>query len=120
MADEVYEFDDEAVQHALRAAETHHNERMAQMRTDGVQAMAPSDLRIAAQCVSVTVHSHKVCVKLPLGLGKHCLPIPLNIGDGTAGKACLHICTKFGFPTGVRVTVEIAGVQVVSQSFGAC
>lgn len=115
-----YSFDDEAIQNALDAAKRNHEELLTS--TDG----APFDpksgghLFVSAQCVSVTVEDHKICIKLPLGLGKHCIGIPVNIPNGTAGKACLGICTTFGIPTGVKVSVVIAGVTVVSQSFGKC
>lgn len=63
--------------------------------------------------------NHKVCLNLPLGLGSVCLPIPISFPDGTVGKACLSICNHI-VPTGVTVTIDIAGQQFAKQSFGWC
>ena len=57
---------------------------------------------------------------LSFGFGQHCFSLPITIPSGSVGEACLSIRTTWGIPTGVRVKVTIAGVQVVSQSFGKC
>ncbi|SPJ28985.1 hypothetical protein [Falsiruegeria mediterranea] len=117
MANEFHSFDDKAIQSALDAARAHF---------DGVvdaSAVNPADdghLAVAGGCISVTVEDGKVCLNLPLGIGKYCFPIPSIIPNGTAAEACLHICTTFGIPTGVRVTISVAGKVIVTKTFGKC
>ena len=114
------EFDEQKVQEALDAA-SKHNETFALNRADGSPDFAASgEYSALGGCVSVTVKDHKVCLKLPLGIGNVCIPIPVNIPIGTVAEACLHICTTFGIPTGVKVTVSALGHTVASKSFGKC
>jgi hypothetical protein len=117
---EYYKFDDKAVENAIAAAQ-------ADFGREGVHGLAATEhggvrgeMSLLAECVKVTVEDHKVCVELPLGLGKHCISIPVSIPDGTAGQACLRICTTWGIPTGVEVSVVIGGITIVSQKFGKC
>ena len=117
---DVYEFDDKAVQHALDAAAA-HNETMGTMGSDGTpNIMHGGEYSALAECIEVTVGDHKVCLKLPLGIGKVCIPIPVSVPNGTLAKACLHICTTFGIPTGVKVTVSVGGVTIITKKFGKC
>jgi len=113
-----YSFDDEKIQQALDSAKNHFEALGAAPQDLGNTHV--SCVSLAGGCISVTVENNKVCVDLPLGLGKHCLPIPLSVPNGTAAQACLNICTTWGIPTGVSVSVKVAGVTVVSQSFGKC
>lgn len=115
-----YSFSDEAVANAIAAAKKTHEETQLDATASNFNIHKGGCMLVAAECISVTTENHKVCINLPLGLGKHCLSLPVSIPDGTAGKACLSICTTWGIPTGVKVTVTIAGVTVVSQSFGKC
>ncbi|CUH78612.1 hypothetical protein [Tropicibacter naphthalenivorans] len=115
-----HEFDQAAIDEALETAHAHYADRKMLM-TQQVQGLADSGhMALAAQCIKVTVEDGKVCLNLPLGIGKVCLPIPAKFPAGTVAQACLSICTTWGIPTGVRVSVEIAGITVVSQSFGKC
>jgi hypothetical protein len=116
-----YEFDDKAVSNALTAAQA-HQEEMSGLQASGGQAgiLAGGEFMVAAQCISVKVQNHKVCLKLPLGIGSICLPLPINIPNGTAAEACLDICTTWGFPTGVRVTISVLGKVIVRKTFGKC
>ncbi|RQO35061.1 hypothetical protein DBR39_19035 [Chryseobacterium sp. KBW03] len=121
-----FKFSEEAISHALEAAKRSHEDSQANRRSSG----ADSDLSLAntsagyllvtAECISITVENNKVCINLPLGFGKYCFSIPLSIPNGTAGQACLSICTTWGIPTGIRVTIIIAGITIISQSFGKC
>lgn len=70
-------------------------------------------------CVSVTINNGQVCLNVPI-FGSVCIPIPLPIPSGTAAQACIDVCTKFGFPCGVKVTVSVLGQVVASKSFGCC
>lgn len=68
----------------------------------------------------MVVDGGKICLELPLGLGRFCFPIPPVFPNGTAAQACLSICTTWGIPTGVRVTVSIAGNVILEKTFGKC
>lgn len=114
------EFSKEDIGHALAAAGT-HNETFGITTLDSTTDIsAGGEFSILAQCISVSVANHKICLNLPLGIGKVCLPLPINVPNGKAAKACLTICTRFGIPTGVKVTVSVAGVTIVSKKFGLC
>ncbi|WP_353778456.1 hypothetical protein [Winogradskyella sp. 3972H.M.0a.05] len=115
-----YSFSEEAVANALEAARKTHEGTELRATEAGFNIHRGGDLLVAAECISITVEDHKVCINLPLHLGKHCISIPISVPNGTAGKACLSICTTWGFPTGVKVSVVIAGITVVSQTFGKC
>jgi hypothetical protein len=123
MAD--YSFDEAAIQDAIKAAQASHNAATANREgmtfdiSKGVP-MQSGSLVVGVQCISVTVENNQVCINLPLGIGNYCFTIPISFPNGTVGQACLSICTTLGFPTGVKVTVEFAGVTVISQSFGKC
>jgi hypothetical protein len=111
------EFDREKVQQTLDAAQAHgHTLRAA----SGEQAIGLNDgtLKLGATCISVTVENNQVCLNLPLGIGSVCLPVPGWVPNGTAVQACLDICTKWGIPCGVEVTVSLAGQLIVKQGFG--
>jgi len=122
MAQDFYEFDSEAVDAALDAARRTHsgNEKLQNLTAQSGLPMVGAHIAVAAQCIAVTISNNQVCLTLPLGLGKHCLHLPVHIPNGTAAQACLTICTHFGIPTGVKVSVVVAGSTVFSQTFGAC
>ena len=111
------EFSEKAINQALEAAQTHSKSRMP-ATVDHTTALTDGALKVAAQCVSVTVQNGQVCINLPFGLGKQCLPIPSWIPNGTVAQACLDICTKWGIPCGVEVVVSAAGKVIVQKGFG--
>ena len=76
-------------------------------------------LQVLAQCIELTIKNRRVCLKLPLGIGKICIPVPISY-DGKLAKACLRICTTWGIPTGVKVSVSAGGVVIVQKTFGKC
>lgn len=117
----VHEFSAESIQQALDAITEHGTmatEVSAQEATPF--GVAGGEFSVLAQCLSVKVVNHRICLGLPLGLGNICLPIPLGIPNGTAAEACLSICTTWGFPTGVKVTIRVAGRTIITKSFGKC
>ena len=77
-------------------------------------------LALAAGRVSLNVKNEKACLKLPLGFGKVCIPIPNWIPDGQLATASLSVCTHFGTPTGVMVTISVDGHLVASETFLYC
>ncbi len=114
------EFDAQSVNEAIAAARQFHQETVT-TEFEANSALAESgELEISAQCISITVSNGRVCLSLPLGIGKVCLPIPVGIPNGTAAQACLSICTKFGIPTGVKVTVSALGRVILTKKFGIC
>ncbi len=115
-----YDFDQKQIQSALDAAA--HHAKAANLTSVGptTDVSGGGALVLAGGCISVTVNNGQICVNLPLGFGSICLPIPAVFPSGTAAQACLDICTTWGIPTGVKVTVSIAGHVVVSKSFGRC
>ena len=114
------EFSRDAVNNALAAAKA-HNKAVGLATVDAdMNILHGGEFVVNAECISVTVQNHQVCLNLPLGIGSICLPIPISIPDGTAAQACLDICTTWGFPTGVRVTVSALGHVIIEKSFGKC
>lgn len=116
-----HEFDPKEIQDSLDNVANHHSSNSktvslasSNLADDGHISFA------AATCINVTVENGKVCLNLPLGIGKVCLPIPPFIPNGTAASACLDICTTWGIPSGVTVTVSALGRIIVKKSFGKC
>ena len=110
-------FDQKIIDQSLDAAQQHGKA----LRTAAVThetPLADGALKVSAQCISVTVQNGQVCLNLPLGIGQVCLPIPAWVPNGTAAQACLDICTKWGIPCGVEVTVSVAGQRIIQKGFG--
>ena len=115
-----HEFDSKAIEGALAAVRA-HNDTEGMVASGGkLSALAGGEFMVSGGCISVTVGNHKICLNLPLKIGKICIPIPLSVPNGTAAQACLHICTFFGIPTGVRVTISALGHVIVRKTFGRC
>lgn len=118
MADETYaEFSSEAIDQALEVAER-YAESLRAAASGQELGLDDGTLLIGAQCVSVTVKNRQICINLPFGIGSRCLPVPSWVPNGTAAQACLDICTKWGIPCGVKVTVSVAGQTIVQKGFG--
>ncbi len=109
-------FSDQAVQEAIDAASKHYN-----TQTKAGHTLSDDDghLALLAECISVTIANGKACINLPLGIGSKCIPVPISY-DGKVAQACLTICTTWGIPTGVKVTVSVAGIVILTKSFGKC
>lgn len=116
----VVKFNDESIKNVLESIKKAHKGLITDPTHPDFDILKGGCNLVSATCVSVTVNDGKVCIELPLGLGTHCFSIPVSIPVGTVGEACLSICTTWGIPTGVKVTVVFAGVTVVNQSFGKC
>ena len=115
-----YDFDSKAIDSALEAAKGHSATLQSSAINHQTDISSGGKLTVSASCISVTVENGKVCLNLPFGFGSVCLPIPSIFPSGTAGQACLDICTTWGIPTGIKVTVSIAGKTIVQQTFGSC
>lgn len=114
------EFDKQSIQAALDAAQKHNEAVGLTATTPDMNLMAGGDFVVSGGCVSVTVEDGHICLNLPLGIGNFCLPIPAIFPSGTAAEACISICTTWGLPTGVRVTVSVAGHVVIEKTFLKC
>lgn len=122
---EDYSFSEDAITDAIESAKATHSDATANIKDAGFDisksgSMYDGSMQIAAQCISVKTVNRKICINLPLGIGTRCFTLPVNIPNGSVGKACLSICTTWGIPTGVRVSIAIGGVTVIRQSFGKC
>ncbi len=115
-----YDFDQKQIQSVLDAASEHAKEANLTGLSPTTDVSGGGAMMFAGGCISVTVKNHRICLNLPLGFGSFCFPIPSIFPDGTAAKACIDICTTWGIPTGVKVSVSVAGHVVVSKSFGRC
>lgn len=112
-------FNEDAVIQAIELAKLHHEAMTEGRALNTIAGHEAGELAIAAGCVSITVENGKVCVELPLNIGKFCFPVP-NIPDGTVGQACIDICTHLGIPTGVKLTVTLLGRVIFQKSFLWC
>ncbi len=110
-------FDSEIISQSLDAARQHSETARAGL-TDSQIELSDGALTIGAQCISVTVQNHQICINLPLGIGSKCFPVPSWVPEGSAVQACLNICTKWGIPCGVELTVSLAGTLVFKKGFG--
>lgn len=111
-------FSESAAQAAIESAQAFYEERR---RKDGAHKLGIDDGHVStlSECITATVNDGKVCVNLPLGLGQVCLPIPIPY-NGQVASACISICTTWGIPTGVRLTISVGGVVIVSKTFLKC
>jgi hypothetical protein len=116
----IYSFSEEAIKNAIDAAKNTHKGSQLNAAKSDFDISRGGCMLVSAECIKVTTEGHSVCVSLPLGIGKHCFSIPVSIPSGSVGQACLSICTTWGIPTGVKVSIVIAGITVISQSFGKC
>ncbi len=115
-----HKFDETEVANALAYAKESH-EFMAKQTGDYFDLSQAGEMAVLAHCISVTVKDHKICLELPKPISKQfCIPIPVKFPDGTAAQACLSICTILGIPRGVKVTISIAGITVITKVFGSC
>jgi hypothetical protein len=114
------EFDSKQIEAALEAARNFHDIETLHAKRKALDPADDGHLSISGGCLSVTVQNGRVCVNLPLGIGSVCVPIPSSFPSGTAAQACIHVCTTWGIPTGVRLTVSIAGIVIVNKTFLKC
>jgi hypothetical protein len=118
MAQNAPSFSDAKVQEALDSAKKFYQQRHAQASPSGL-THDDGHLSTRAECITLTIANGQACINLPLGIGHVCLPVPISY-NGQVASACLDICTTWGVPTGVKVTVTVAGIQIVQKSFGKC
>jgi len=74
---------------------------------------------VAPSCdlsVSGTISNGQACINTPIG--NECVSVPSFVPNGTAFQVCGDLCTSFGIPTGICITVTALGQQVASECFG--
>lgn len=113
-----HEFDKHKVDAAIATIKAHGELAHGFAAADAAHPYVGNEVSVFAQCIDVVVAGGKICLKIPI-FGNVCLPIPTPFPDGTAASACLSICGSF-IPTGVKVTVSIAGHVVLTKVFGKC
>lgn len=115
---EVPSFSESAAIAAIESSQAFYDETRG---LKGARKLGIDDGHVStlAECITATINGGKVCVNLPLGLGQVCLPIPINY-NGQIASACISICTTWGVPTGVRLTISVGGIVVVSKTFLKC
>lgn len=113
-------FDQKYIDAAIEAASRHNDSIGFQSDASEIHPHAANEFAISAGCVEVAVKNGKVCLNLPLGIGSFCLPVPSWIPEGANVKACIDICTKFGIPTGLKLSVSFNGTIVFTKTFLLC
>lgn len=111
------EFSEDAAQAALSSVREYYSADLQALSEGGV--MDDGNQSTLAQCISITLKDGKACIKLPLGFGDVCIPFPIKY-DGDVAKVCLSICTTVIIPTGVKVTISVGGITIVTKTFGRC
>lgn len=99
------------------------NYKLLEEVKEDATGIPPSSETILADCVDVTVSGNKVCLELPLNIGRSCISIPVRVPNGTVAQACISICRTgriVRIPCGVAVYVKVAGIEVASQKWGCC
>lgn len=69
-----------------------------QLRSSNVQALSLS------ACVSASYQNGDVCFDFPI-FGNICVNIPIGISGNTSLSVCGDVCTTWGIPTGLKITV---------------
>jgi len=118
---EYHSFSEEAIQNAVATAQQHYSETHVNFAESKTLSLSQDNgqLSLLAHCITLTIKNGKVCLKLPFGIGKVCLPVPISY-NGKLAEACISICTIWGIPSGVKVTVTVGGMAVVTKPFGRC
>lgn len=114
-------FSDESVKNAIETAKPYQKQYSALLQQGQPTGIPLHQGRLSAlaECISITLNNGEACLNLPLGIGSVCIPVPIAY-DGKVAQACLSICTTWGIPTGVKVTISVGGVVIVTAPFGAC
>ncbi len=113
-------FDQDKIEAALEAAQRHNSSVGLNKSSAEMDIRAGGEMAISGGCISVTVKDGKVCLNLPLGIGSYCLPVPSWVPEGAEVRACIDICTTWGIPTGVKITVSFNDTVIFTKSFLKC
>ena len=109
-------FDQKAIDEALALTKTSGAESLTAATGAGAAAKIKfpdsGQMSMTAQCITVTVKNSKVCLNVPFA-GSICIGVPKWVPNGKAVAACASVCTRFGVPTGVTVTLSIGGQQIL-------
>ncbi|WP_137863419.1 MULTISPECIES: hypothetical protein [unclassified Sphingomonas] len=117
------DFDQSKINAALEAAREHAGAGAdTALESAGLSTMdiyAATEFAVSAGCISVKSQNGKVCLNLPL-VGNYCLPVPSWIPSGAELQACISLCTTWGIPTGVKLTVSFNGSVIFTKKFLKC
>lgn len=112
-------FDQAKVDAAMAAIKAHASaDGLNASADDGFAHAAAGEFSVFAGCVTVTIDNGQVCLRLPDPFGSICIPIPG--GFSGQAQACLDICSTFGIPHGVKITISINGQVIVTKVVGIC
>lgn len=113
-------FSEDRINSVIRAIEK-DNSLVGRVGQLDLGASSDAEYVMLAECISVNVEDGKVCLRLPLGIGKECLDIPDWIPDGEAARACISIVYKtilgVKIPTGVNACVYVANQEITCVRF---
>ena len=116
-SDEYYEFDEQDVSATLEASRQPFEGTDFRSVTE-ISTVDRGELELRAACIEVITGNHRVCLRLPLGIGQACTPVPFNLPNGTKVRACLSVRTIWpGIPTGVCVTLYVAGERIARKCY---
>lgn len=119
-----HDFDANAIEDVVASVQS-QPEMTASLQGGGAASldtmMESTSMYVGAHCISVTVENNRVCLNLPRPISKKiCVPVPRFIPNGQKVKACIGVCFKGPFPTGVKATVAYNGNVFFRQSWGIC
>ena len=117
----VYNFNEEAYLKVINAAKATQEVNKPKTSKGSVTAAALDSGRMSylSECISVSINNDQVCLNIPI-YGQVCITLPIGLPSGTLAQACLNVCTHFGIPTGVTVSIAVAGQTIVTKTFGYC
>lgn len=114
-------FSEDAIAEAIKLGAENHQIVAASFNGGDIDIFALTEASYTAECISVTVTNSQICLTLPKPISKQfCATVPSWIPNGTAAEACISICTKFGIPSGAKLTVTALGKVVFQKTFGLC
>jgi hypothetical protein len=116
-----HEFDVQALDEAMSAVQSiDDGGQMAAAQAGQMSFADTGEMSLAAQCISVSTASGKICLNLPLGIGKVCFPVPGWIPKGQTVQACISICYIWKIPRGVKLTLSYNGNVFFTKKWGSC
>ncbi|GGO98761.1 hypothetical protein [Stakelama pacifica] len=118
------QFDQDKIDAALDAARRHNETFKLQAPgsaadLSAIDMHASGEFSVSGGCITVSVQNHQICLDIPL-VGKYCLPVPSWIPDGASLQACISLCTTWGIPHGVKLTVSFNGTVIFTKTFLKC
>ena len=112
-------YDQGKVDAAIAAVKAHTSAEGLTANADGGFGHAVAgEFSVSAGCIGVSINDGQVCLSLPDPFGSICIPVPG--GFSGQAQACLDICSTFGIPHGVKITISVNGQVIVTKVVGIC